>query len=71
MSAAEVRSEVAAATHGGGLREIARSPSGYGVFAAPMTAEQQSAFHTDVCAMVVYVRLAEDSYRPYPLSGGP
>ena len=57
--------------HGGNLREVARSPAGYNVLAAPMTPEQQATYHTDVCAMEVYVRLPANLYRQYVLSGGP
>lgn len=68
---AQVRQEVEAGAHDGDLRQVARSPWGYAVMAAPMSRAQKASFRTNVCAMVVFVQLGSNSYRPYPLSGGP
>lgn len=71
LTGAQVTSDTAKAAYPAQLREIARSPAGYAVLAAPMSPVDQARFRTQVCAMVVYLRLGPDSYRPYGLSGGP
>jgi hypothetical protein len=63
--------QVATVPDGSRLRAVASTPSGEPVLAAPMTAVQQSSYHTNICAMAVYVKVSADSYLPYGLSGGP
>jgi hypothetical protein len=71
LTTAQVSALVAASTHEGELTEVARSPWGYMVMAAPMSPAQQSSFDTKVCAMVLFIKVGADRYEPYWLSGGP
>ena len=67
----QVTINVDRSAHDGNPREIARTPWGDAVLAAPMSPAQQASLHTQVCAMAVYVSTGPDTYRPYELSGGP
>lgn len=71
MTLSEVSGQIAQVAPGRSLVQVATAPSGYAVMTVPMTSEQRAAYHTDVCAMVLYVRLGQDSYLPHGLSGGP
>ncbi len=54
-----------------GVESIGTTPSGMAVVANVMSPALKAEFHTDVCAMEVWVRGGPDSYVPYGLSGGP
>lgn len=54
-----------------GLSTIDTAPSGMPVVANVMSPEVQARYHTQVCAMVVWVQTGANTYVPYGLSGGP
>lgn len=60
-----------ALNHLQGLTRIGTAPSGMPIVAYVAPPSVRAKFHTDVCAMEVWVRSGSDSYVGYGLSGGP
>jgi len=54
-----------------GLTQIGSTPSGLRIVANVMPPAVRAAYHTNVCAMEVFVHTGPDRYLPYGLSGGP
>jgi hypothetical protein len=54
-----------------GTTQVATAPSGAPVIAHVNSPEVRAQYHTSVCTMVLWVKMGDDSYRFYGLSGGP
>jgi hypothetical protein len=54
-----------------GVTQVGTTPSGMPILANVMSLATRTSYHTDVCTMVLWVRVNSDSYLPYGLSGGP
>jgi hypothetical protein len=55
----------------GPLQQVATTPSGMPVLAAPFKDAQKAAYRSNVCAFVVFVKVSDDHFLAYGLSGGP
>ena len=55
----------------GPLQQVGTTPSGMPVLAAPLSDAKKAAFRSDVCAFVVFVKVSDDRFQPFGLSGGP
>jgi hypothetical protein len=53
------------------LTQVGTTPSGLPIVARVMSPNERAKYHTDVCAMELWVKLGPDSYLLYGLSGGP
>ena len=54
-----------------GLTRIDTAPSGMPIVANVIPPRVRASYHTDVCAMEIWVQTGEDAYLGYELSGGP
>ncbi len=54
-----------------GLTQIDTAPSGMPIIANVLPPDLRAHYHTNVCAMVVWVQTEPDAYVAYSLSGGP
>jgi len=54
-----------------GLTAIDAAPSRMPVLANVMTLPEKARYHTDVCAMTLWVKTGSDAYVAYSLTGGP
>jgi hypothetical protein len=53
------------------LTRIDTAPSGMPIVAHVIPPQVRAQYHTDVCAMEIWVQTGEDAYLGYGLSGGP
>jgi hypothetical protein len=54
-----------------GLTQIDSAPSGMPIVTNVIPTDVRAAYHTNVCAMVLWVQTGPDAYLGYSLSGGP
>ena len=54
-----------------GLTAIDTATSGMPVLANVMSPTERTRYHTDVCAMTLWVKTGSDAYVAYSLTGGP
>jgi hypothetical protein len=69
-SRAEVEASLAQHRSSGWMR-IDTAPAGRPIFADVMPPAVRAQYHTNACAMELWVQSGPDAYRPYVLSGGP
>lgn len=55
----------------GPLQQVGTTPSGMPVLAAPLSDARKASYRSNVCAFVVFVKVSDDQFEPYVLSGGP
>lgn len=60
-----------AENHQAGLTRIDSTPSGMPILANVLPPDVRAEYHTDVCAMGLWVQTGPDTYLAYGLSGGP